>query len=154
VALGDSVMLGARPQLLGAFAAGSIVDAKVSRTLKQTIAIAQSLKDQGLLGEAVVLHVGNNGSATAAQVAEMMGVLADVDRVVWVNVKLPGLAKYAYQDSVNGMLAVELTKYPNARLVDWHSLGNANPAMFYKDGTHLKPSGATYYTQQVAQALA
>jgi peptidoglycan/LPS O-acetylase OafA/YrhL len=149
VAIGDSVMLGAAPQLLEAFGSASVVDAKVGRNLKQSIAIAQALKDQGRLGERVVLHLGNNGTMSADLIAQMMSVLSDVDRVVWVNLKLPK----SWETKVNTTLAAEIPKYPNATLVDWHDLAAGNAKMFYNDGTHLRPSGARFYTQKVLDAL-
>ena len=152
VLLGDSVMLGAAPQLLETFGAGTVVDADVGRNLRQSIPIAQALKDQGRLGDKVVLHLGNNGTFTPELLAEMMGVLADVDRVVWVNLRLPK----EWEGKVNSVLAAEVPKYPNARLLDWNGLWALQPKadVFYKDGTHLRPAGARLYTDLVSQALA
>jgi hypothetical protein len=79
----------------------------------------------------------------------MMGVLADVDRVVWVNLKLPE----SWEEKVNTTLATEIPKYPNASIMDWHDLGATDPKMFYKDQTHLRPSGARFYAAQVRKAL-
>ena len=53
------------------------------------IEILQKRQAAGRLGEAVVVYTGNNGSFTTEQFDGMMRVLADVTRVVFVNVKAP-----------------------------------------------------------------
>ena len=44
VALGDSVMLGAAPQLLATFGPGTLVDAQVGRTLWPVVGIVAALR--------------------------------------------------------------------------------------------------------------
>jgi len=149
VALGDSVMLGAAPQLLERFGPGTLVDAQVGRTLWPIIGIVEALRAQGRLGERVVVHLGDNGGVDAALIARTMASLGDVDRVVWVTVKVPR----SWEAPVNGILAAEVPKYPNARLLDWKGLAT-DPSLFYEDGIHLRPAGAQVYAQLVEAALA
>jgi hypothetical protein len=149
VALGDSVMLGAAPQLLERFGPGTLVDAQVGRTLWPIIGIVDALRAQGRLGERVVMHLGDNGGVDAALIARTMASLGDVDRVVWVTVKVPR----SWEAPVNGILAAEVPKYPNARLLDWKGLAT-DPSLFYEDGIHLRPAGAQVYAELVEAALA
>jgi peptidoglycan/LPS O-acetylase OafA/YrhL len=149
VALGDSVMLGAAPQLLERFGPGTLVDAQVGRTLWPIIGIVDALRAQGRLGERVVVHLGDNGGVDAALIARTMASLSDADRVVWVNVKVPR----SWEAPVNAILAAEVPKYPNARLLDWKGLAT-DPSLFYEDGIHLRPAGAQVYAQLVEAALA
>ncbi len=79
VAMGDSVMLGAAEEL-GAL--GFIVDAQVSRQMKTYLPDMQAIKDNGLLGSVVVVHLGTNGSFSDETLAQMMAILADVPVVV------------------------------------------------------------------------
>jgi hypothetical protein len=151
LAIGDSVMLGAAPQLVETFGTSAIIDAKVGRNLHQAIELVAAYKQQGKLGEKVVLHLGNNGSFTAKGIADMMALLSDVDRVVWIDLKLPG----AVEGKVNGVLISELPKYPNARLADWLTASKQGDQskIFYKDATHLRPAGARLFAQMVQQVL-
>ena len=50
---------------------------------------ASKRRDANQLGEVVVVHIGSNGAFSEEQFKEMMEVLADVHRVVFVNVKVP-----------------------------------------------------------------
>ncbi len=149
VGFGDSVMLGAAPQLLQTFGPGTVVDAKVGRTLWPIIGIARLMQAQGRLGERVLIHLGDNGGLNPDLIAKTMASLQTVDRVVWVTVKVPR----AWEATVNHTLATELPKYPNARLLDWHALAT-DPTMLYSDGIHLRPSGARFYATLVERAFA
>jgi lysophospholipase L1-like esterase len=44
--------------------------------------------------------------------------------------------------------------YPNARLVDWHAASAGHPELFWPDGLHPRPEGATLFASLVAAALA
>jgi peptidoglycan/LPS O-acetylase OafA/YrhL len=148
VALGDSVMLGAAPQLLATFGPGTLVDAQVGRTLWPVVGIVASLRAEGRLGEQVVLHLGDNGGVDPGLIAQTMASLADVDRVLWLTVKVPR----SWEAGVNATLAAEIPKYPNARILDWKAVAT-DPSIFYEDGIHLRPSGAAFYAERVKTAL-
>ena len=79
VALGDSVMLGAAEEL-GAY--GFLVDAVVSRQMKNYLPDMQSIRDMGIFGSAVVVHLGTNGPFSQETLDQTMAVLADVPVVL------------------------------------------------------------------------
>ena len=58
LALGDSVMLGAASKVQ---ALGFVVDAVESRQFVDGVEVAETLKEQGRLGDVVLLHLGTNG---------------------------------------------------------------------------------------------
>ncbi len=149
VALGDSVMLGAAPQLLEVFGPGTVVDAVVGRTLWPVVGIVATMQAEGRLGERVVIHLGDNGGVDPDLIARTMASLADVDRVLWLTVKVPR----SWEGPVNATLAAEIPKYPNARLLDWKALAT-DPSMFYDDSIHLRPAGAAFYAELVRSAFA
>ena len=148
VALGDSVMLGAAPQLLATFGPGTLVDAQVGRTLWPVVGIVATLRAEGRLGEHVVLHLGDNGGVDPGLIAQTMASLADVERVLWLTVKVPR----SWEAGVNATLAAEVPKYPNARILDWKAVAT-DPSIFYEDGIHLRPNGAAFYAERVKAAL-
>ncbi len=144
-AMGDSVMLGAASVLAPTI--GNIeVDAAVGRQVSVAIEILRSLRDAGRLGDVVVVHMGNNGTFTKGQFDDMMGVLADVRRVVFVNLKVPR----DWEGPNNDVLAEGVTRYPNAVLVDWHAASVDRPDFFWDDGIHLRPEGAQFYADLIA----
>jgi hypothetical protein len=149
IAIGDSVMLGAAPKLSEALGEGTYVDAKVSRQYTVAVDIVQALKDQGRLGQGVVLHLGNNGPMSAETFRAVMDQLVDVPRVVVVNVRVTR----PWEPDVNRVLAEQVPTYPNARLLDWWGESAMHGDWFATDKTHLNAAGANSYALLVAAAL-
>jgi hypothetical protein len=106
--------------------------------------VVQQLKATGQLGAIVVIDLGTNGPITATDFDAMMALLGGASRVVFV----PAHVDKPWQNSVNGVLAAGVTRYPNAVIADWAGLSAAYPGWFYSDGTHLPIAGPG------AQALA
>ena len=145
-AVGDSVMLGAKPSLEHVFPLGT-VDAAVGRAPLAGIALLQGRN--GDFGDVVVVHLGNNGMYLDDQFDQLMTMLSGVKRVVVVNVKLPR----RYEGEVNALVAANIGRYPNAVLADWYGYSSPHPEWFYNDGMHLKPEGQAAYTHLVASTL-
>jgi hypothetical protein len=70
-------------------------------------------------------------------------------RVAFVNEKVPR----SWEGSNNAVLATGVTRYPNARLVDWHDAGVDHPEYFWADGIHLRPEGAAAYAVLIAREV-
>ncbi|MEK7248745.1 MAG: acyltransferase family protein [Chloroflexota bacterium] len=145
IAVGDSVMLGAANQL-AATVPNAEVDAAVSRQVSDGIAVLEARRQAGALGDVVIIHLGTNGSFTSGEFDQIMDILAGVQRVVFVNLKVPR----DWEGGDNAILAEGVTRHPNALLVDWHTFAGAHPEFFYEDGIHLNPDGAAYYAQLIA----
>jgi peptidoglycan/LPS O-acetylase OafA/YrhL len=153
-AIGDSVMLGAYVPLKSTIdtmfnAPVTGVDAAESRQFSAGVDLIQSYKDQGQLGQDVIVQLGTNGTVDPGEFDRMMGILSDRKRVVIINAKVPR----PWEDQVNSTLAAGVPKYKNAVLLDWHTFGGSHPEFFYDDGIHLRPEGAAAYANYVAQAL-
>ncbi len=147
-AIGDSVMLGASPDLKRAL--GNIeVDAEVGRQVSAAINILKARRAANRLGAVVVIHIGNNGPFSARQLNDLMGVLAGVPRVVIVNDMVPR----AWEAPNNSMLAGAVKQFSNVVLVDWHAASVDHPDYFWKDGIHLRPAGARAYVDLIAAAI-
>jgi hypothetical protein len=144
LALGDSVMLGAAPQMAAAIP-NLEIDAAVSRQVSSAIDLLRSRRDLGTLGDVVVLHIGTNGSFTSNQFDEIMGILSGVERVVWMNLRVPR----DWEAPDNATIAEGVARFSNAVLIDWHSIANAHPEFFYDDEIHLRPDGADFYAQLI-----
>jgi peptidoglycan/LPS O-acetylase OafA/YrhL len=147
-AIGDSVMLGAVGELSGAVG-GISIDAAVNRQVSVGIDLLRSWKASGQLGDVVVVHLGNNGTFTPAQFDQVMAVLADRRVVIFVNVRVPR----EWEGKNNNTIADGVSRYANARLVDWHAWSASRPDAFYDDATHVKPEGAGLYAALIASAL-
>ena len=147
-AIGDSVMMIAKDALAGRLG-NAVVDAGIGRQTKAVIEAAQALKDRGELGDSVIVHMGTNGLITVRQFDQLMEVLKDVPRVAVVNVKVAR----PWEDVNNRMLAENIGRYPNAKLVDWKALASAHPEVFYKDGVHLRPGGVGMYVDLLSGSV-
>jgi peptidoglycan/LPS O-acetylase OafA/YrhL len=148
LAIGDSVMLGAVPALESAVG-GIQVDAAVSRQVSTGISLLQGLKAQGVAGNVVVIGLGSNGTFTSGQFDQIMGVLSDVPRVVFINDKVPR----SWEQPNDSVIASGVQRYPSARLVDWYTASVGHPEYFYDDQYHVRPDGAAIYASLVAQAV-
>jgi lysophospholipase L1-like esterase len=147
-AIGDSVMVGAAGELQRAIG-NPAIDAAVGRQAAGVIDILQGRRDAGQLGDVVVIHIGSNGTFSTEQFDEMMRVLKDVPRVVFVNVKVPR----TWEQPNNAVLADGVRRYPNTVLVDWHAASVGRPELFVEDGYHLQPEGQRLYADLIAAQL-
>ena len=148
VAIGDSVMLGAKGAL-EARMPGITVDAAVNRQVKAGADIAAAMHSQGLITRAAVIHLGTNGVTTQAQFDQLMGALAGVPKIVLINTKVPR----PWEDRVNGFINDTAKKYPNVVFVDWKAQSSPNKDWFWNDGIHLRPKGAAAFAEIIAQAV-
>jgi peptidoglycan/LPS O-acetylase OafA/YrhL len=148
LAVGDSVMLGAAREIGQAL--GNVeVNAAVSRQVSSAIFFLQARSNAGLLPNTVVIHMGTNGIFSARQFDQMMSALANVPRVVFLNVRVPR----AWETPNNKVIAEGVARYPNAVLVDWYAATEGHPELFSKDGVHLQPPGRRIYAGMIADAV-
>ena len=148
-AIGDSVMLGSAGKLTKRIDGLDVMDAEVGMQVSYAIEILRWRRDAGQLGDVVVVHLGNNGTFTARQFDEMMGVLGDERRVVFVNVKVP----LAWEGPNNAVIAEGVARYPNTVLADWYSASAYHPEFFVEDGVHLQTEGQRVYADLIAAQL-
>lgn len=147
LALGDSVMLGAAPQLTEM---GILVDAQVSRQMRDVIPLMQVLRDQDRFGNAVVVHLGTNGAIGTDTLDEFMATLVNVPKVVVMTVH----AARGWVSRNNDRLRAIAEEFPNVILVDWEQLAGECPgSCFYSDQIHLRPDGRVYYADLLRAAL-
>lgn len=144
-AIGDSVMLGAAAEMKKRIV-GLEVDAQVSRHIGAAIEIVRQRREADRLGDVVIVHIGDNGPLKAAQLDSLMQLLADVPRVIVVNLKLPR----SWEEPNNRLLAEVVARTPNAVLLDWRAATRDKPELFGRDGIHLGLKGARFYAELVA----
>jgi hypothetical protein len=138
--IGDSVLLGAKEELLAEFAGQQVsVDAVEDRSLLGAIGLFRSAGPA--LGEVVVLDLGYNDSSDPAvfrgRVDDAMTALAGVRRVIWLNQHDwgPGRA------GMNAELTAAASRYANLDVVDWNAEVAAHPDYVYADAIHLTSTG-------------
>ena len=148
--VGDSVMLGARDQLLAQFAGMPVtVDAIEDRSLLGAIGMFQSAGPA--LGDVVVLDLGYNDTSDPTVFRERidgaMAALVGVKHVIWLNQNefRPDRA------GMNAELNAAASRYANLEVVDWNAEVVAHPEDVYGDSIHLTPAGQAAMAALVRQ---
>ncbi len=149
LAIGDSIMLGASAALANAIPSLE-VDAVVSRQVGELIAILSWRREAGLLPPVVVVHLGNNGYVSPEQAEQLLRLLESVPRVVLVNTSVPRI----WEAPTNGALAAAAANHANVVFVDWRAASAGRYDLFWDDGVHLRPEGASFFAELIAAAAA
>jgi peptidoglycan/LPS O-acetylase OafA/YrhL len=136
IAIGESVMLGAKTQLE---AQGFVVDAATSRQGKEVVGLLAQLRSSGRLGHTVVIHIGTNGEVSDETFAAIMANLPpeEVTSVWFLTVR----ADRAWVDGNNGRIVALACKYSNVWVGFWGDLAPNVPGMS-SDGIHLRTDEA------------
>ena len=138
-------MLGAANGLAQAF--GTIeVDAAIGRDVASTLRNLRERRATNRLPATVIVQLGNNGPITRPQIDDMMQTLADVQRVIVIDLHVPE----PWELANNAMLAAAVSRYPNARLAGWHAATEVQQPELFWDGIHLRPLGVRLYVGLIA----
>jgi peptidoglycan/LPS O-acetylase OafA/YrhL len=146
--IGDSVMVGASPALQQRLPAVD-VDAEVGRQLRDAADIIAELHRAGRLRPVVVVHLGNNGSATPEQLDHLMNELAGVERVILVTANAPR----PWRDAVNDRFGNLVADHPSVQVLDWLAVVDHEDGLIGSDGVHLTPTGAQRLAELVARVV-
>ncbi|MGA9275713.1 acyltransferase family protein [Ilumatobacter sp.] len=147
LSVGDSVMLGAAPQL-GEI--GFTVDAIESRAWVNGLDTIEQLGAQGRLPDELVIHLGTNGPIGQTNMDRMMAAVATVPKVVL----LTNDVDRDYTAGNNELIFAAAAANDNVSVLDWNGLTTGCTGdCFEADGFHLKPAGKRYYADLIAGAL-
>jgi lysophospholipase L1-like esterase len=146
-AVGDSVMLGSAKKLASY---GITVDATKNRQVGDSLQIFNYYKSVNELGNTVVIHLGTNGITKEATFERILKPLADVPRVLILNMRVPRRAS----EKINNKIINNLpATHPNVTILDWYSLSKPHPEWFNSDGIHPNSLGQDNYVALILQAL-
>jgi hypothetical protein len=148
-AVGDSVMLGAAPEILKAFP-GSYIDAKESRQVWDAPDILKKIKKKGRMTDTVVIALGMNGYFTKETGQEVIDAAGD-SKVYWV---IPYGQGISWLDDELTVLQTLAGKNDNLTLLDWPSVAEGHTEWFYDDGIHLNEEGQEAYAQFLLTSIA
>ncbi|PFC87864.1 acetyltransferase [Bacillus anthracis] len=147
-AIGDSVMIDITPYLKNAFP-DIRIDAQIGRQLSKAIPVVEQLKNEGNLGNYVIIGLGTNGAFTTEQLVSLIKLIGNERKIIFINTRVPR----PWESIVNERLKVTVTKYPNVTLVDWYAASAGKKDYFAPDGVHLTNVGAEAYAVLVAKAV-
>ncbi|WP_088291701.1 acyltransferase family protein [Bacillus mycoides] len=147
-AIGDSVMIDIAPYLKNAFP-DIRIDAQIGRQLSKAIPVVEQLKNEGNLGNYVIIGLGTNGAFTTEQLVSLMELIGNERKMIFINTRVPR----PWESIVNERLKVTASKYPNVTLVDWYAASAGKRDYFAPDGVHLTNVGAEAYAELVVKAV-
>ena len=146
LALGDSVMIGAKEKLAARLGPGFSMDAKVGRQADEFVAIAQRLKREGHRPEAMIVQMGDNGPLYSSEMEALRKATSEVGQLFLVN----DHAQVSWLGESNHALAEAAEQWPHTTLIDWAAAAEAGGESLFWDGTHLTPAGAGVYARLLA----
>ncbi len=148
VVFGDSVVLSARAGMKQALGKISI-DAEVGRQPKVIAERIRIRRNEGRLGNTVIIHMGTNGIIQADDLKSILDELSDRIRVVVINDQVPRV----WMKPNNQTIAALVPLYPNVRLADWATTSKGHKGWFAPDGVHLNQTGAMAFGAMINTAL-
>jgi peptidoglycan/LPS O-acetylase OafA/YrhL len=148
VALGDSVMIGAKDQLAARLGPGFSMSAKVGRQADEFVAIAQRLKREGHRPDAMIVQMGNNGPLYSEEMEALRKATSEVGELFLIDDRAP----VSWVGESNHALAEAARDWPHTTLIEWAPAAASRGGLLW-DGIHLTPAGAGVYARLVSAAV-
>jgi len=147
-AIGDSILLDIAPYLTEYFPSLN-ADGKVGRQMSQALDIVKKMKQQGTLGDTVIIELGTNGPFTENQLISMIELIGNDRNIIFINTRVPR----PWETEVNNTLKEVTEQFPNTTLVNWYAASAGHNEYFSPDGVHLNEKGAKAYAALVAKSV-
>ena len=151
LAIGDSVMVGARSRLE---AVGIEVDAEVSRLAHTSIDILRDQIRRNGARDTVIFHAVGSGFLDAKGFQNLLEAAEGVRHLIVLTRQFPPREPLlSYERDTNKMLREQAAKYDWVTLVDWNEITNGREDEITWDGTHLNALGRQLYTDEILAAV-
>jgi peptidoglycan/LPS O-acetylase OafA/YrhL len=147
VALGDSVMIGAKDKLAARLGPGFSMSAEEGRQADDFVAIAQRLKREGHRPDAMIIQMGNNGPLYSDDMEALRKATSEVGELFLIDDHAP----VSWVGESNHALAEAARYWPHTTLIGWAAVAGGEDLTW--DGIHLTPAGAGVYARLVARAV-
>lgn len=145
--IGDSVIHDVIPYLKNSYPQ-VITDYRVGRQMSEVPDVINHLKENGQLGEIVIIQIGTNGPFPKSDLISVIGGL-EGKKVFLVNCRVPR----PWESTVNQTLEEVVATLPNTVLVDWYSASAGHAEYFVGDGVHLTKIGGETYANLLIKRL-
>lgn len=147
--VGDSVMLGASPSILGMLP-DCVIDAKVSRQVIQADGVLDALEQQNTLRQTVVIALGTNGPFSVAKGQELINRLGSGRTIYWVTAYGRDLR---WQEDSNATIRQLAETNENVHIIDWAQAVSGHAEWLCSDGIHLNAAGRDAYAGIIFEGL-
>lgn len=151
LAIGDSVMVGARSHLEEV---GIEVDASVGRLAHTAITILESDAIRNGPRDTVIFHAVGTSFLDARGFQRLLEAAEGVRHLIVLTRQFPPREPLlSYERDTNRMLREEAVKYDWVTLVDWNEITDGRESDLSWDGTHLNPRGRQLYADSILAAI-
>ena len=140
LAVGDSVMIGAAPQLR---AAGIEVEARCARRPREGLNLLTRRRRRGTLPRAVILGLGTNIPLSGEDIARARRIVGPRRALILVTPLRSGQPFFA------GRMRRAARRHTSVSLVDWAKAARGRGDWLWGDRTHLRPEGAEAYARLI-----
>ncbi|CAH2715346.1 O-acetyltransferase OatA [Neobacillus rhizosphaerae] len=147
-AIGDSILLDVA-YFLTEYFPSLHADGKVGRQMSQAVQVVKKMKQEGTLGDTVIIELGTNGPFNKNQLISMIELIGHDRKIIFINTRVPR----PWETVVNNALKEVTTKFANTTLVNWYAASAGHNEYFSPDGVHLNAKGAKAYAALVAKAF-
>jgi peptidoglycan/LPS O-acetylase OafA/YrhL len=144
IAIGDSVMIGARDQLAKRLGSRFSMNARIGRQAEDFIKLVHQLRAKGHQPDALIIQMGNNGPLYSDDMAAIRHYTRGLGHLFFVSDEAP----VSWEGQSNSALLEAAKEWPQTSLINWHAI--AGRSGYTWDGIHLTPTGARAYAKLVA----
>jgi peptidoglycan/LPS O-acetylase OafA/YrhL len=148
IALGDSVMIGAKDRLAARLGPGFSMSAEVGRQANDFVAIVQRLKREGHRPDALIIQMGNNGPLYGEDMETIQKAASGVGELFLINDHAP----VSWVEESNHALAEAARDWPRTTLIDWKAAAESSDHLLWDD-IHLTPAGAGVYARLISRVV-
>lgn len=145
--IGDSVIYDVAPFLKNVYP-DAVIDYRVGRQMSELPDVINHLKENGQLGEYIIIQIGTNGPFVKSDLIQVIEGLGN-KKVYLVNCRVPR----PWENTVNSTLAEVVRSLPNTTLIDWYSVSAGHAEFFVNDGVHLTRAGGETYANLLVKHL-
>jgi len=151
LAIGDSVMVGARSRLEQV---GIEVDAEVGRLAHTAISILREDRARNGPRDTVIIHAVGTSFLDARGFQKLLAAAEGVRHLIVLTRQFPPREPLlSYERDTNRMLREEVGKHDWVTLVDWNQITDGREDEVSWDGTHLNALGRQLYTDSILAAI-
>ena len=151
LAVGDSVMVGARSRLEQV---GIEVDAEVGRLAHTAISILREDSARNGARDTVIFHAVGTSFLDARGFQKLLDAAEGVRHLIVLTRQFPPREPLlSYERDTNKMLREEAAKHAWVTLVDWNEITDGREDEVSWDGTHLNSFGRQLYTDSILAAV-
>ena len=151
LAIGDSVMVGARSRLEQV---GIEVDAEVGRLAHTAISILKEDAARNGARDTVIIHAVGTSFLDARGFQKLLDAAEGVRHLIVLTRQFPPREPLlSYERDTNRMLREEAARYDWVTLVDWNEITDGREDEVSWDGTHLNALGRQLYADSILAAI-